>query len=103
MSGKLFVHLTTFFLGDKPNKYGNQRLFGALGWGTSSALAGYLIDWLSQGKSEKNYAVAFYMAAVFLVLDFFTSSRIKVINYISIILINEIYSNNYFLMESFAD
>lgn len=67
-----------FFLGDKPNRYGYQRLFGALGWGISSAVTGVIIDALSQGKSEKNYMVAFYMAALFLILDFIVSSRIKV-------------------------
>ncbi|KAJ8930915.1 hypothetical protein NQ314_016239, partial [Rhamnusium bicolor] len=62
---------------DKPNRYGHQRLFGALGWGILSALTGVMIDALSTGQSQKNYISAFYMAAAFLVLDFIVSSRLE--------------------------
>ncbi|KAJ8965602.1 hypothetical protein NQ317_004361 [Molorchus minor] len=58
-------------------RYGYQRLFGALGWGTISALAGVMIDLFSSGRSQKNYVSAFYMAAAFLVLDFVVSSRLE--------------------------
>ncbi|KAG5895122.1 hypothetical protein JTB14_008559 [Gonioctena quinquepunctata] len=64
-------------LGDRPDRYGYQRLFGALGWGTISAFTGYLIDALSNGKSQKDYTCAFYLSASFLVLDFLASSRLQ--------------------------
>ncbi|XP_057664392.1 major facilitator superfamily domain-containing protein 6-like isoform X1 [Diorhabda carinulata] len=64
-------------LGDKPNRYGYQRLWGSLGWGIVSAMTGVLIDASSQGTSQKNYTSAFYMGAAFLFLDFFVSTRIK--------------------------
>ncbi|CAH1968392.1 unnamed protein product [Acanthoscelides obtectus] len=64
-------------LGDQPGKYGYQRLFGSLGWGFVAAIAGVLIDMFSKGKVEKDYSVAFYMGATFLVLDFVISSRVQ--------------------------
>ncbi|XP_074032997.1 sugar baby transporter isoform X2 [Leptinotarsa decemlineata] len=64
-------------LGDRPDKYGYQRMFGSLGWGIVSAVAGLLIDALSSGKSQKDYTVAFYLSAIFLVLDFLASTRIQ--------------------------
>lgn len=64
-------------LGDKPSRYGYQRMFGSLGWGIVAALAGVLIDASSEGNSQKNYAVAFYMGAGFLVLDFVASLQVK--------------------------
>lgn len=64
-------------LGDRPNHYGYQRLWGSLGWGIISAMTGVLIDASSDGTSQKNYTAAFYMGAAFLILDFFVSIRIK--------------------------
>ncbi|XP_018566691.1 major facilitator superfamily domain-containing protein 6-A [Anoplophora glabripennis] len=64
-------------LGDKPNRYGYQRLFGSLGWGILALITGVIIDALSQGQSQKNYVSAFYMAAAFLVLDFLVSFKLE--------------------------
>nr|CAH7760399.1 unnamed protein product [Callosobruchus chinensis] len=64
-------------LGDEPGKYGYQRLFGSLGWGSIAAITGVLIDFFSKGKAEKDYTIAFYMGASFLVLDFVISSRVQ--------------------------
>uniref|UniRef100_A0A182N1Q3 Major facilitator superfamily associated domain-containing protein n=1 Tax=Anopheles dirus TaxID=7168 RepID=A0A182N1Q3_9DIPT len=48
-------------LGDKPHLYGNQRLWGSIGWGTVSLFAGFLVDTLSEGKLTKDYTIVFYM------------------------------------------
>ncbi|XP_072393299.1 major facilitator superfamily domain-containing protein 6-A [Diabrotica undecimpunctata] len=64
-------------LGDKPSHYGYQRLWGSLGWGIIAAIVGIVIDLSSRGKSQKDYTAAFYMAAIFIVLDFFTSIKIS--------------------------
>lgn len=64
-------------LGDKPNRYGYQRMYGALGWGILSSIAGIIVDIMSKDKAETDYTVCFYMAAGFLVLDFFTSMFLK--------------------------
>ncbi|KAH1008249.1 major facilitator superfamily domain-containing protein 6 [Dendroctonus ponderosae] len=64
-------------LGDKPNRYGYQRMFGALGWGLLSLIAGVLVDVMSEDKNQPNYSICFYLAAVILVLDFIVSSRLQ--------------------------
>lgn len=64
-------------LGDKPNRYGYQRMFGALGWGLLSLLSGIIVDELSKDKSYNDYTASFYMAAGFLVLDFIVSCTLK--------------------------
>ncbi|RZC34450.1 major facilitator superfamily domain-containing protein 6, partial [Asbolus verrucosus] len=63
-------------LGDKPNRYGYQRMFGALGWGIFSVIAGLMVDSLSEGSSVKNFESAFYLSFVFLLLDFAVSCKI---------------------------
>lgn len=70
--------LNSWFLGDKPNRYGYQRMYGALGWGLLSLLTGVLIDVVSKDKSYTDYSICFYLAAAFLVLDFIVSTRLKV-------------------------
>ncbi|KAJ3662792.1 hypothetical protein Zmor_007119 [Zophobas morio] len=64
-------------LGDKPNRYGYQRMFGALGWGIFSVISGVMVDSLSEGSSTKNFEAAFYLSFAFLLLDFTVSSKIK--------------------------
>lgn len=66
------------FPGDKPNRYGYQRMFGALGWGLLSLLAGVLVDVMSDDEDQPNYSICFYLAAVILVVDFVVSSRLQV-------------------------
>ncbi|GLV42704.1 Sugar baby [Carabus blaptoides fortunei] len=64
-------------LGDKPNLYGNQRLWGSIGWGTFSIIAGFLVDANSEGETKKNYSSAFYLMLVMMGLDVLVSSRLK--------------------------
>lgn len=65
-------------LGDKPQLYGNQRLWGSVGWGTFSIISGWLIDKFSDGQLTKNYAVGFYLMIGLILLDMLVSSRLKV-------------------------
>lgn len=64
-------------LGDKPQRYGHQRLWGSVGWGTLSIISGLLIDKFSEGQTTKNYAVGFYLMAVFIIIDMIVSSKLK--------------------------
>ncbi|KRT86394.1 hypothetical protein AMK59_1549, partial [Oryctes borbonicus] len=64
-------------LDNRPEKYGMQRCFGALGWGLSTIIAGLLMDSFSTASSTKNYIFVFYMAFVILVLDFILSYRLN--------------------------
>ncbi|KAG5666295.1 hypothetical protein PVAND_017846 [Polypedilum vanderplanki] len=53
-------------LGSKPQRFGYQRMWGSIGWGTLSIISGWLIDKFSEGKTSKNYAIGFYLMAAFL-------------------------------------
>uniref|UniRef100_A0A8D8D255 Major facilitator superfamily domain-containing protein 6 n=2 Tax=Culex pipiens TaxID=7175 RepID=A0A8D8D255_CULPI len=64
-------------LGDRPHLYGNQRLWGSVGWGTISLVAGYLVDHFSYGKATKDYTVVFYMTIVIIGVDILVSSKLK--------------------------
>lgn len=64
-------------LGDRPHLYGNQRLWGAVGWGTFSIISGLLVDKFSQGQSSKDYSVVFYLMLALLTLDMFVSSKLN--------------------------
>ncbi|XP_058461144.1 major facilitator superfamily domain-containing protein 6-A [Malaya genurostris] len=64
-------------LGDRPHLYGNQRLWGSIGWGTFSLLAGFLVDQFSHGKSTKDYTVVFYMTVIIIGFDILVSSKLK--------------------------
>lgn len=66
-------------LADKPQRYGLQRLWGSVGWGTFSIISGLLIDKFSEGHMQKNYSVGFYLMLVLMAFDVFVSSKLKVI------------------------
>lgn len=65
-------------LGDKHRLYGRQRLFGAVGWGIFSIIAGILVDSNSMYQSEKNYSVIFYLMFAALLPDMGVSSCLEV-------------------------
>ncbi|CRL07194.1 CLUMA_CG020177, isoform A [Clunio marinus] len=64
-------------LGDKPQRYGYQRLWGSVGWGTLSIISGLLIDKFSEGQSVKNYTVGFLLMGVIIFLDMGVSMKLK--------------------------
>lgn len=89
MLGKNFYHSlvaifdnfeipSVFLLGERSHLYGNQRLWGSVGWGVFSVIAGLLVDWFSGNEVHKNYSVVFYMVVVLLAFDFWFSLKIKV-------------------------
>lgn len=63
-------------LDDKPQRYGHQRLWGSVGWGSLSIISGILIDTFSTGTT-KNYSVGFYIMAFMILIDMFVSSKLK--------------------------
>lgn len=65
-------------LGDKNRLYGRQRLFGAVGWGIFSIIAGILVDGNSMHQSEKNYSVIFYLMIAALLPDIGVSTCLEV-------------------------
>lgn len=66
------------FIGERNHLYGNQRLWGSVGWGVFSVIAGLLVDKFSGNEVNKNYSVVFYMVLILIGLDFWFSLKIKV-------------------------
>ncbi|KAJ1524888.1 hypothetical protein ONE63_009752 [Megalurothrips usitatus] len=64
-------------LGDKPNHYGQQRLWGAVGWGLFTLIAGFLVDEFSKNQFKKDYTVAFYLVMVNILFSIVVSYRLK--------------------------
>ncbi|KAG7161239.1 Major facilitator superfamily domain-containing protein 6-like 8 [Homarus americanus] len=65
-------------LGAEGNKYGEQRLFGSVGWGLLVVVAGGLIDYASLGRPEKDYTPAFVLSLAILFLDLLAATRLEV-------------------------
>lgn len=65
-------------IGDFPHKYGIQRLWGSVGWGLCAPFVGFLIDYYSIGKTDKDFTPLFYLVAVLLVFDLFIATSLKV-------------------------
>ncbi|KAJ9601319.1 hypothetical protein L9F63_000541, partial [Diploptera punctata] len=64
-------------LGDKASRFGQQRMWGAVGWGIFAVITGLLVDEISKGKQQKDYTVMFYLMAAMLILDVVVSSKLK--------------------------
>jgi len=62
-------------LGDEPEMYGRQRLWGTIGWGSFSLISGYCIDTKSQGKLLKDYTPSFYLMAGLLTINLIVSYK----------------------------
>lgn len=68
-----------FIIGNKPNLYGKQRCWGAIGWGIFSIFAGWLLDLFSSSEVNKNYLPIYYLCLLVLLGNFFVASKLKVI------------------------
>lgn len=65
-------------LGEKHHLYGRQRLWGAVGWGVFSIVAGWLVDESSLHQNYKNYSVVFYLMLAAIFPDVIVSTCLKV-------------------------
>uniref|UniRef100_A0A1B0B8T3 Major facilitator superfamily associated domain-containing protein n=1 Tax=Glossina palpalis gambiensis TaxID=67801 RepID=A0A1B0B8T3_9MUSC len=63
-------------LGERGHLYGKQRLYGSVGWGIFSILAGILVDSMST-DTEKDYTAVFWMTAIIMALDVLASIKLK--------------------------
>lgn len=63
-------------LGSARHKYGQQRMWGSLGWGLMGSVSGALVDVFSRGKSSINYIPALIISAVCLGLNYIVSIKI---------------------------
>ncbi|XP_060874398.1 major facilitator superfamily domain-containing protein 6-B-like [Metopolophium dirhodum] len=66
-------------LGENKHKYGQQRVWGAVGWGTISLLSGAVIDWFSKGQDYKNYTPGMIIALMACILDISVALKIEVV------------------------
>lgn len=68
-------------LGEKHRSYGRQRLWGAVGWGVFSIVAGWMVDESSIHSTYKNYSVVFYLMLAAIFPDALVSGCLKVRKY----------------------
>ena len=64
-------------LGERAHLYGKQRLYGSVGWGIFSIIAGVLVDKMSEGVN-KDYTIVFWMTLVIIALDVVASMKLRV-------------------------
>lgn len=71
-------------LGKRHEMYGRQRLWGAIGFGAFTLIAGAWVDSNSGPHGHKNYSVIYYLMAVALLPNTFVSSCLEVSSMIPI-------------------
>ena len=76
------MHLPCFSvrpLEDKPNDFGKQRCWTSIGWGSVTMLSGWLVDYFSYDKVQKDYTPISYLIILsFMILNLFVASNIPV-------------------------
>lgn len=65
-------------LGKRHDLYGQQRCWGAVGWGTFTLMAGFLVDAISGRQPDKNYSVIYYLMVAALLPNIFVSTCLEV-------------------------
>ncbi|XP_054258937.1 major facilitator superfamily domain-containing protein 6 isoform X2 [Macrosteles quadrilineatus] len=63
--------------GGNEKKYGQQRVWGTVGFGLSALLGGYCIDWWSGPGDFKDYSPAFLLAITFTSVDVLCCSKLQ--------------------------
>ncbi|XP_035228982.1 uncharacterized protein LOC118201068 [Stegodyphus dumicola] len=67
-------------LGHRIDLYGQQRLWGTIGWGIGALVGGYLNDIASVSSVDIDYSFSFYLLAVLTLLDLIPVCKLKVEN-----------------------
>lgn len=65
-------------LGKRHELYGQQRCWGAVGWGIFTLMAGFLVDTISGQQLNKNYSVIYYLMVAALLPNLFVSNCLEV-------------------------
>ncbi|KAK4300980.1 hypothetical protein Pmani_026852 [Petrolisthes manimaculis] len=63
-------------LGSARYKYGQQRMWGSVGWGLVGSVSGALVDVFSRGKATTNYLPALIISAIFFAVNYIVSINI---------------------------
>lgn len=66
-------------LNNQRQLYGNQRLFGTIGWALMCLLSGYLNQMSSEYFSKEDYSPGIYLMAILLAIDFFVVSKTPIV------------------------
>jgi len=66
------------FIEDKPEDYGKQKCWSSFGWGIFSIFIGWLVDWFSINKKEKDYSPVFYSCILLTICNLFVINKLKV-------------------------
>ncbi|XP_022177887.1 major facilitator superfamily domain-containing protein 6-like protein B, partial [Myzus persicae] len=67
-----------WFSEDKPEDYGKQKCWSSFGWGIFSIFIGWLVDWFSINKKEKDYSPVFYSCILLTICNLFVVNKLKV-------------------------
>ncbi|CAH1726834.1 unnamed protein product [Aphis gossypii] len=66
-------------LGENKHKYGEQRLWGSIGYSLLAIVSGVCVDWYSKEQDYKNYTPCFVISLICFILDIIVVSTIKVV------------------------
>ena len=66
------------FIGSESSLYGEQRMWGSIGWGLFVVIAGALIDYASKGQIQKDYTSSFILVVAILIIGLIVASQLKV-------------------------
>ncbi|XP_016660309.1 major facilitator superfamily domain-containing protein 6-like protein B isoform X2 [Acyrthosiphon pisum] len=66
-------------LEDKSEDIGKQICWASLGLGSFSIFIGWLVDWFSINKKEKEYSPVFYSCILFSICNLFVINKLKII------------------------
>ncbi|XP_050443469.1 major facilitator superfamily domain-containing protein 6-like [Adelges cooleyi] len=66
-------------LGDKSENFGKLRFWTSVGYGSSSAIGGLLVDHFSHSGTHKNYTPIYYWGLILIILNFIVAFKLKVI------------------------
>jgi len=66
------------FLKDKPEDFGKQKCWSSFGWGFFSIFIGWLVDWFSSNKKEKDYSPVFHSCILLTICNLFVIKKLKV-------------------------
>ncbi|KFM78778.1 Major facilitator superfamily domain-containing protein 6, partial [Stegodyphus mimosarum] len=65
-------------LGDAKGNYGQQRLWGTIGWAVVCSIAGLLNDVATKVSNKKDYLPGFYLMVAFVLVDIAILARIDI-------------------------
>ena len=72
--------VTLAYLGDSKEKYGRQRMFGSMGWGSAMFIVGFVIDIMPSYQVcgvtiSKDYTYSFYFFLGYMVIAFIVATQ----------------------------